>query len=194
MTRTERENKYTAVYFDSMTKHLSRPFLVPRSKFLGAEDSREMSHLAWPRVSDDRWYMGFSHSTGVVVSAASDEISIESVRAQKEMSSFRVPSVGEGCEISSLAISANGELIASEHDGCTVLQWDAVSGEPVGVRVEAHSEWVSCLVISKDGSKIVSGSKGKTLCLCNAKNSEPKAYQCIMKMRCIAWHFAKVSR
>ncbi len=97
LTRTERENKYTAMYFDSMNKHLSRPFLVP-------------------------------------------------------------------------AISANGKLIVSDHDGCTVLQWDAVSGQPVGVRFEAHSEWVSCLAISKDGSTIVTGSKGKTLRLCNAKN------------------------
>ncbi len=170
----ERENKYTAMYIDSMTDHLSRPFLAPRSKFLETEDSREMSLMACRWRSTSNIFMGFSRSTGIAVSGAGDKISVWSANAQKKLCSFSVPFVARGCEISSIAISANGELIMSGHNDGTFMQWDVGSGEPVGVRINAHGKRVTCLAISKDGSTIVTGSLDKTLRLWNAKNGEPK--------------------
>ena len=169
----DHKNKYTAMYIDSMTEHLSRPFLVPRSKFLGAQDSREMS------LMDCRWFssgimpMVFSRSTGIAVLGAVDKISVWSAYAQKKLSSFILPDTWE-CELSCLAVSANGELIVSGHSDGSFIGWDAVSGNPVGVRVGAHSKRVTCLAISEDGSTIVTGSYDRSVRMWDAKNGEPK--------------------
>ncbi len=170
----ERKNKYTVMYMDSMTEHLSRPFLVPRSKFLGAEDSREMSLLGCRGRSSRTTLMDFSRSTDIAVLVDSyDEVSVWSVSAQKKQRSFSLPDTWE-CRLTCVAMSANGELIVSGHDDGTFMQWDARTGEPVGDWVEAHSEDVTCLAISKDGSTIVTGSKDGSLRLWNTKNGEPK--------------------
>ena len=170
----ERKNKYTAMYIDSITKYLSRPFLVPRCKFLGAEDSREMSLMACRWRSRDDLFMDFSRSTGIVVLGAGDKISLWSAYAQKKLSSFSLPFVTRGCKLSCVAISANGELIVSGHNDGTFMQWDGVSGELVRVKVKAHGGCVTCLAISKDDSTIVTGSLDGTLRLWNAKNGDPK--------------------
>ncbi len=170
----ERKNKYTTMYIESMADHLSRPFLVPQSKFLIPEDSREMYVLVCPRKSNGEVLMDFSHSTGIVVSGAWDEVSVWSVCAQKRLRSFRLPCVTRGSKLSCVAISSNGELILSGHEDGTFKLWDAGSDEPVGVEVEAHSKGVTCLAISKDGSTIASSSSDKTLRLWNANNCEPK--------------------
>ncbi len=169
----ERKNKYTAMYIDSMTDHLSRPFLLPRSKFLGAEDSREMSLIECRWRLDDNNFMDFSRSTGIAVLGAVDEISIWSVYAQNKLSSFSLRNTWK-CGLSCVVVSANGKLIVSGHEDGSFVQWDARTGDPVRVKVKAHGRCVTCLAISKDGSTIVTGSSDKTLRLWNAKNGEPK--------------------
>ncbi len=156
----KRKNKYTELCIDSMIDHLSRPFLVSRCKFLGAEDNRELSLLVCRRRSIYEPLTDFSCSRDIAVLGTSDEISVWSLCAQKELCWIGLPS--EGSTLNRVSISAIGELIVSGHGDGTVLQWDAGSGEPVGVRVKAHSEWVNCLAISKDGSTIVTGSFDKT--------------------------------
>ncbi len=162
---------YIAVYIDSMIDHLSLPFLVPWCKFLGDEYTRELSVLVCVRISNYVSHIDYSCSTDSAVFGIG-EISVWSVCAQKQLCCISSPS--EVYSHRCVAISANGGLIFSGHDDGTVLLWDAGSSEPVGVRVEAHSKWVSCLAISKDGSTIVTGSRDKTLRVWNAKNGEPK--------------------
>ena len=172
LSGSERKKKYTALYINSMTDHLSRPFVVPRCKFLGPEDSRELSLLVIPRGPYGDVVMDLSHSKDIAVSGAGDEISVWSICTQKEVCSFSIPFVG--CELTCVAISANGEVIVSGHEDGTFMRWDARSGEPVGDQVEAHSDVLACLAISKDGTTIFTGSYDKTLRMWNAKNGKPK--------------------
>ena len=153
----DRKNKYIAMYLDSMTDHLSRPYLVPRCKFLGPQDSREMSVMACLKRPSDFVFIDFSHSTDIAVLGAGDKISAWSAYAQKKLSSFSLPDTSKR-ELTSAAISANGELIVSGHKDGTFMRWDARNGKPVGVRVEAHSGALNCLTISKDASTIVTAS------------------------------------
>ncbi len=174
LSRRERKNKYTAMYIDSMAGHLSRPFLVPRSKIFGPQGDRELSLLSSVKRSDVPILVDFSCSTGIAVLVVDfREISALSVCAQKELRSLSLPFTMEGC-ISCVAISPNGEQIVSGHYDGTIIQWDSRSGEPVGIGINAHDDGVTCLAISKDGSTIVTGSEDKTLRLWNAKHSEPK--------------------
>ncbi len=174
LTREEQKNKYTALYIESMMRYLPRPFLVPRLKFLGLQDNREVSHMAC-HMKTHIWDMNFSSSADKVVVGGGDRISVWSVSAQKELRSFSLLTVfPEKSLLRCVAISANGKLIVSGHANGTFMVWDGESGEPVGPRVEAHSKGVTCLAISKVGSTIVTGSEDETLRLWNAKSGEPK--------------------
>ncbi len=164
----ERMNKFTAQYTNSMKRYLSRPLLVPRWKFLGPQDSRELSLLTCHNYALPV-FMDFSHSADIAVVGDVEKIFLWSVSAQKELWSVSMES-----EVCCAAFSANRKLIVSGHLNGTFQVWDTKSAESVGVQVEAHSDVVSCVAINKDGSTIVTGSRDKTLRLWDAKNGEPK--------------------
>ena len=173
LSREEHKNKHTVLYTDSIMRYLSRPFLVPRSKFLGPQDSREVSLLTC-LTNPIFVNMDFSRATDRALVEAMDKISIWSVSAQKELSSFCLPPNLVKSALYCVAISADGRLIVTGHDDGTFKQWNAESGEPVRVGVKAHNDSVTCLAISNDGSTIVTGSKDKTLRLWSVKNGTPK--------------------
>ncbi len=54
LTGEERNKKYTAVYIGSMLRYISRPFLVPRMKFLGLQYTRELFSVG-PNTISEHW-------------------------------------------------------------------------------------------------------------------------------------------
>ena len=169
LSAEERKNKYTALYIDSMMRYLSRPFLVPRSKFLGRQEVSLLTCLS----KRNFMLMDFSRSTDIAVVGILNQISVWSVSAQEQLCSFSLRSLPENSVLICLEVSANGRLIVSGHSDGTYRLWDADSGEQVGDEVQAHRDSLTCVVISKDGSTIVTGSKDKTSRLWNARNSKP---------------------
>lgn len=77
----------------------------------------------------------------------------------------------------SLAISPDGELIASGDDSGTFLVWDAQSGELVHTQQGAHDDIVTVLAFSPDGRQMLSGSRDSAVLLWDTErwtlNHEP---------------------
>ena len=114
----DRENKFTEQCINSMMRHLSRPLLVPRWKFLGPQDSRELSLL----TCHEHVFgvcMDFLRSADVAVVGTGNQISIWSLSAQKELWSMTVKS-----DVTCVAISANGSRIVARHADGTFQRWD----------------------------------------------------------------------
>ncbi len=169
LSAKERKKRNTALYMNSMTRFLSRPFLAPRSKFLGLVDSRELSVLIYERYPNSLC-MDFSRSTDKAVVCEGMQISVCSISTQKEVSSFRSRPA-----LSCIAIKANGSLVVAGHCDGTLMRWDAQSGEAIGIEIEAHNGWVKCIAIGEEGSIIATGSTDKTVCLWGAMEGKPKS-------------------
>lgn len=74
-------------------------------------------------------------------------------------------------EVTSVAISQNGQLIVSSSEDKTVRLWDA-QGNPISQPLIGHEGSVTSVAISPDGKYIASGSQDKTVRLWNT-NGQP---------------------
>ena len=169
----EQKKKYTALYINTMMRYLSRPFLAPRSKFLGPQDNRELSCLEYFGLRLG-FQIGFSHWRDIAFMGNSSSMLLWSVIAQKKLRSISIFPTFTKLPFSYLAISANGKLIVSGHFDGTFIRLDVESGEPVGVSVKAHEGCMTCVAISDNASVIVTGSIDGTLRLWNGKSGKPK--------------------
>ncbi len=165
----ERKKKYSALYIDCMTRYLVRPHLVPRWKFLGAQEVSLLKCIRNGSFVDT----DFSRSTDKAVVWTVDQVSVWNMRAQKELCCFDSRSSFVNSQRTCLAISDDGQLVVSGYADGTFQRWDAESGRQVGIGVGAHEGRVTCLAISEDASTIVTGSRDKTLRMWNAKNGDP---------------------
>jgi WD40 repeat protein len=69
---------------------------------------------------------------------------------------------GHTNQVSSLAISYNGQIIASGSSDKTIKLWDLQTGELLHT-LEGHSDGVTSLAISQNRKFIASGSQDKTI-------------------------------
>ncbi len=76
----ERKNKFTAQYTNSMIRYFPRPLLVPRWKFLGPQDSRELSLLTCQHYG-----RLLVMAADIAVVGGWQQISLWAVSAQKEL-------------------------------------------------------------------------------------------------------------
>lgn len=70
--------------------------------------------------------------------------------------------------VKALAVSPNGEILASGGDDNTIRLWDLKNGRRM-LTITAHSNGVNAIAFSRDGQTIASGSDDKTVRLWNTK-------------------------
>lgn len=68
-------------------------------------------------------------------------------------------------EVTCAAVSPNGKHIASGRDDGTVHLWNVLSGEPAGIVLRGHSGRVNVVAFSSDGTRLVTCSEDKSVCL-----------------------------
>ncbi len=66
---------------------------------------------------------------------------------------------GHTAQVTSLAFSPDGTIVASGSEDKTVKLWDAATGEEI-LTLTGHTGPVDCLVFNSDGTRIVATSKG----------------------------------
>jgi WD40 repeat protein len=74
------------------------------------------------------------------------------------LSSSVLTGAGHTTSVSCLAISPDGEMIASASSDGVICLWDGVKGYRLCTMSEGHKEVVKALVFSQDGARLVSGS------------------------------------
>ena len=80
---------------------------------------------------------------------------------------------GHDDRVTSVAISADGRILASGSNDNTVLLWDAAGGQPLGPALIGHTDNVLSIDISPNGQVVASGSADKTIKLWDAATGEP---------------------
>jgi WD40 repeat protein len=61
------------------------------------------------------------------------------------------------------SITSDGRRLISGSDDSAVRLWGAASGATIGKFVRGHSDWVTPVTFSPDGTRVVSGSRDNTL-------------------------------
>ena len=79
--------------------------------------------------------------------------------------------VGHDKEVTSIAISSNGQLIASGSGDKTINIWNARTGQLLRT-LEGHDKRVNSVAIAADGSTIISGSDDQTVRVWNGNTGE----------------------
>jgi WD40 repeat protein len=71
--------------------------------------------------------------------------------------------------VRALAVSRDGQFIASGDDDGKLIVWHGDTGKSLTQINQAHSNWISSLDFSPDGAMLVTGSLDKTTKLWNTK-------------------------
>jgi WD40 repeat protein len=72
---------------------------------------------------------------------------------------------GHAGTVSSVALTADGKILASGSTDNTVILWDVAAREPIGEPLTGHTGTVWSVIISPDGRTLVSGSADNTVML-----------------------------
>lgn len=80
---------------------------------------------------------------------------------------------GHKGKVNAIAVSPNGELLASASDDNSIKLWDISDGKEI-IAFVGHSNDVTCLSFSPDGNRLVSGSKDNTVRLWDIANYSEK--------------------
>ncbi|QRV96506.1 hypothetical protein RhiJN_24524 [Ceratobasidium sp. AG-Ba] len=83
-----------------------------------------------------------------------------------------IRSISVGSAVRSVAVSPDGEYIASGDDNGTIRVWDTKTGEAVLAPLRGHSGSVKSVVFSYDGQHVVSGSSDHEIRVWNAGTGE----------------------
>jgi WD40 repeat protein len=96
---------------------------------------------------------------------------------------------GHRKEVGALAVSRDGQLIASGDVGGEVIVWHGETGESLTQPFKAHFSHILSLDFSSDGTVLATGSWDKTTELWNTKTWQPQGgpIQCGSEVRCIRY-------
>jgi DNA-binding beta-propeller fold protein YncE len=86
---------------------------------------------------------------------------------------FGQPLTGHSGQVTSVALSPDGQRIASGSFDNTVRVWDAATGKPIGQPLTGHTGWVNSVAFSPDGKRIASGSADNTVRVWDAATGHP---------------------
>ncbi|MEA5564519.1 serine/threonine-protein kinase [Anabaena sp. UHCC 0399] len=70
--------------------------------------------------------------------------------------------IGHSHLVNSVAISSDGQFLASGSRDKTIKLWDVTTGTEI-LTLTGHSDWVSCIAISSDGQILATGSLDNTI-------------------------------
>ena len=79
--------------------------------------------------------------------------------------------IGHDRQVNSVAVSGDGQLIASGSDDKTINIWSGTTGALLRT-LEGHTKGIKSLAFAADGSTLVSGSDDKTIKVWNASTGE----------------------
>jgi len=82
---------------------------------------------------------------------------------------------GHAGTVRSLALTANGKILASGSADNTIMLWDVTAREPIGEPLTGHTGTVWSVIISSDGKTLVSGSADNTIRLWDVFTHQPLA-------------------
>jgi len=91
--------------------------------------------------------------------------------------------------ILAMAVSRDGELIASGDWNGEIIAWRGDNGESLTKAIKAHSHWICSLDFSPDGSVLASGSRDKTTKLWNTETWQLQGnpIDCDASVRCVRY-------
>lgn len=74
-------------------------------------------------------------------------------------------------KVRDIAISADGNILATATDEKTVRLWDTIAGQPKGI-LEGHKESAECVAFSPNGGVIATGSNDNTIKIWHLKSGQ----------------------
>ncbi|PVF96199.1 WD40 repeat-like protein [Serendipita vermifera] len=88
---------------------------------------------------------------------------------------YRGTLAGHSEDISSVAFSPRGDLLATGSSDATIQIWSTYDGSPHGLPLQGHLHEVTALAFSVDGNSLVSGSKDQKLLVWDVTTGEAKS-------------------
>jgi WD40 repeat protein len=94
-----------------------------------------------------------------------------------------------GGEVNSVALSPDGQRIASGSDDGTISVWNTMTGEPVAGPFTGHKDIVRSVAFSPDGQHIISGSDDRTIRVWNSTTGETVVgHLLVTQIGSFLWH------
>ncbi|KAG1750592.1 WD40-repeat-containing domain protein [Suillus paluster] len=96
---------------------------------------------------------------------------------------------GHRAKVNQLAVSRDGQTIASGDDEGEIIPWNGETGEPLTQPIKAHSEEISALDFSPDGKVLATGSTDKTMKLWRTETwrMEGDLFECDSEVNCVQY-------
>lgn len=133
-----------------------------RSGAIHLWNARNSQHLAViPGRSSGTNGLAFSPNSERLASLGNGSVRVWNIQDRSEVWS---KSLGQSylTDLSPIAYSPNGRLLATGHTDSTVRLWNADSGELLQT-ISGHTGNVNCILFMHSGNKLVSGSDDKTV-------------------------------